>query len=193
MDERRAEARDSIRYHVWCGQYQADEIFDIIEDEVFDGDEDEEAWLRSAIKREFRKKQAAERDWPEVTSCDHLDRVFDLLHERGVLTRHRCGMTIQDGLEVVEQLYQEAGGSKSGFLGYCFYHLQDMEAALWGEHGLLLAFGSFNADPANGINVGQIIRDEFERNGLDVIWDGTIDSRLLLKGFRWQRRSPESA
>jgi hypothetical protein len=29
-----------------------------------------------------------------------------------------------------------------------------------------------------------------EREGFTVEWDGTIKNRLLVKEFRWQRRSP---
>src|SRR5207237_1257540 len=128
--------------------------------------------------------------WPAVTSCDHLDRVFESLRSQGILTRHRCGLTIQDGLDVVDELYAEAGGKRSALVGYCFYHLQDMEAAMWGEVGLWLAFGSFPPSRECAVAVGQMVREEFERAGFAVEWDGTADTRLLLKGFRWQRRSP---
>jgi hypothetical protein len=190
MDERRAEARDSIRFHVWSGYYGADEVFDIVDEDVFEADDEDQAWLRRAVAREFRKKREAERGWPAVTACERLDGVFDALRERHVLTRHRCGLTIQDGLAVIEDLYAEAGGERSALRGYCFYHLQDLEAALWGEVGLWLAFGSFPPGRERAAEVGRLVREEFERAGFKVEWDGTAASRLLLKGFRWQRRSP---
>src|SRR6266498_4897800 len=192
MDDRREEARDSIRYRVWSGYYDADEVFDsILDDVLFDSDDDDDKWLRAAIRREFQKKRKAEQNWPTITSCDHLDQVFESLRSRGVLTRHRCGLTIQDGLDVIDGLYAEAGGKRSGLSGYCFYHLQDMEGAMWGEVGLWLAFGSFPPSRKHAVEVGQLVRKEFERAGFTVEWDGTAENRLLLKGFRWQRRSPE--
>jgi hypothetical protein len=190
MDERRAEALDSIRYHVWSGHYDRDEVFTIVDEDVFESKGENEAWLGRAIAREFRKKREAERDWPAVTTCDRLDRVFESLGSRGILTRHRCGLTIQDGLDVIDGLYVEAGGKRSGLVGYCFYHLQDMEGAMWGEVGLWLAFGSFPPSRKGAIAVGQLVREAFERVGFPVEWDGTADSRILLKGFCWQRRSP---
>jgi hypothetical protein len=144
MDERRTEALDSIRYHVWSGLYTADEVFDNVEEDVFASDGDHGTWLRRAIRREFGEKRAAERGWPEATECDRLDRVFEVLREKGVLARHRCGLTQQDGLDVTLDLYGEAGGERSGLAGYCFYTLQDMEGAMWGDRGLWLAFGSFS-------------------------------------------------
>lgn len=192
MDERHADALDSIRYHVWSGFYTADEVFDIVEEDVFESDGEGGNWLRSAIGREFGEKRAAERGWPEVTDCDRLDRVFEALQAKGVLTRHRCGYTQQDGLDVIDGLYQGSGGERPGVAGYCFYTLQDMEGAMWGERGLWLAFGSFSGAGDDAVRAADLIRDECERSGFDVAWDGTAESRLLLNGFGWQRRSPIS-
>jgi Domain of unknown function (DUF6891) len=186
----RAEALDALPYYVWSGYLDPDEVFEYILNDLFlDADEEDEAWLRSAVKREFRRKRVAERDWPEVTSCDRLDRAFEALAERNVLARHRAGLTQQDGLAVVESLYEEAGGTASDFTGYCFYTTQDMEHAMEGP-GLWLAFGHFSGDPEKGVAVGRAIREVIESYGFPVAWDGTIDSRLFLSDFQWQRRSP---
>ena len=189
---RRADAAEYIRYYVWSGYYGPDEVFDIIDDEVFEGDGEDEAWLRTAIRRAFRKKRAAERTWPEITDCDRLDRAFEELQGQGILVSHKTGYTQQDGLDVVTELYKEAGGKKSGLAGYCFYTIQDVETALWSDVGLWLAFGAFLRGREHGVAVGRRLRDVFERFGFNVVWDGTIDSRLLLSGFRWQRRSPDA-
>jgi hypothetical protein len=186
MDEGRERDTDTIRFYVWSGYYDQNDVFDVVNDEV---DEADEEGLRRAIDREFRRKREAERDWPAITDCDQLDRVFELLQGRGILTRHRCGMTIQDGLDVIDQLYDETGDKRSDLSGYCFYHLQDMEAAMWGEVGLWLAFGGFPPSRQQAVQVGQIVREEFERAGFTVEWDGKAESRILLRGFRWQRRS----
>ncbi len=190
MDERREEALECIRSRVWSGYYDPGEVFDIVDEDVLGADGEGEQWLRRAVSREFRRKREAERGWPTVTSCDRLDHVFEALRGRGVLARHRRGLTIQDGLEVIDELYKQAGGRKSGLVGYCFYHLQDMEGSMWGEGGLWLAFGSFPPSRDSAVEVGRLVLEEFERAGFAVEWDGACDSRLLLKGFRWQRRSP---
>lgn len=190
MDEQHEEALDALRFRIWSGYYDQAEVFDIVYDEVYEADGEDEEWLRRAIDQEFRRKREAERGWPAVTDCNRLDRVFESLRGQGILTRHRCGLTIQDGLEIVDQLYFEAGGERSGLIGYCFYHLQDMEAATWGDTGLWLAFGSFSPKHDRVAKVGQVIRREFEQAGFTVEWDGTAGSRMLLKGFQWQRRSP---
>lgn len=130
MDEGHEEASDNIRFRVWSGYYDQDEVFDIVTDEVDEADGEDEEWLRGAIDREFGRKREAERDWPATTDCDRLDRAFESLQGRGILTRHRCGMTIQDGLDVIDRLDNDAGDKRSDLVGYCYYHLQDMEAAM---------------------------------------------------------------
>jgi hypothetical protein len=190
VDEAREEAREAVRYRVWSGYYDRGEVYDIVRDDVLELDEEQMGWLRGTVAREFRKKRAAERGWPAVTDCDRLDRVFEALRGRRVLTRHRCGLTIQDGLGVIDLLYADEGGERSGLVGYCFYHIQDMEGAIWGDRGLFLAFGGFPPSPAGAVAVGQIVREEFERAGFAVEWDGTAGTRVRLPGFRWQRRSP---
>jgi hypothetical protein len=190
MDETREEARDCIRARVWSGYYDAEEVFDIVLDEVLEADEDDEEWLRAEIRLEFKKKRKAEATWPAVTSCDRLDQTFEALRGRSVLTRHRCGLTMQDGLDVIELLYADEGGAESGLIGYCFYHLQDMEGAMSEEGGLWLAFGSFPPSRERAAEIGEVVQQEFERAGFSVQWDGTSESRLRLTGFKWQRRSP---
>src|ERR1700688_2789879 len=102
MDERREEANASIRFYVWGGWHSPEEVFDIIDDEVFECDGENDQWLRGAIDREFSKKRKAERVWPALTNFDRLDQVFTALRARGVLARHRCGLTQQDGMDVVD-------------------------------------------------------------------------------------------
>lgn len=191
-DDRREEALELIHYHAWSGWYDATESFNIIDEEVFECDGENDAWLRKTIRAEFRKKSEAEKGWPKVTSFDRLDAVFPALEEQGILTRHRCGLTIQDGAYVVDTLSKEAGGKKSGYVGCCFYHLQDMESAMGTALGLYLAFGSYPPSKKGAVKVGQVIREAFEAAGFTVDWDGTADTRLLLKGFQWQRRSPKA-
>ena len=60
----------------------------------------------------------------------------------------------------------------------------------WPGRNVWLAFGSFPSSRTGAVSVGQFVREEFERAGFAVEWDGTCESRVLLSGFEWQRRSP---
>src|SRR5262249_26325302 len=148
----------------------------------------DEDWLDKAIRREFAAKRKAEKSWPKVTDCDHLDRAFEALERQGVIALHMAGLTQTDGLEEVEDAYREAGGKNSKYAGHCFYTEQDQEGALDGN-GLCVGFGHLSGDDAKGVEVGQRVRAALEREGLNVEWDGTIGRRLFIRGFRWQRRS----
>ncbi len=55
---------------------------------------------------------------------------------------------------------------------------------------LYLAFGSFADDEARGREIGRRIKRAFEEAGFTVEWNGSIKTRLLVNGLRWQRRSP---
>jgi hypothetical protein len=61
---------------------------------------------------------------------------------------------------------------------------------MWGYVGLWLAYGSFHPSRKGATEVGRLVQEEFERAGFPVEWTGKPESRLLLRGFRWQRRSP---
>jgi hypothetical protein len=178
-----------VRCYVWSGENDAEEVAILIEDQLGEEDEVDEDWLKKAIRREFAAKRKAEKTWPKVTDCDHLDRAFEALERQGVIALHMAGFTQADGLEEVEDTYREAGGKKSKYAGHCFYTEQDQEGALDGS-GLHVGFGHLSGDDAKGVEVGQTVRAVLEREGLKVEWDGTIGRRLFIRGFRWQRRSP---
>ncbi len=178
-----------VHCFVWSGENDAEEVALLIEDNLGDGDEVDQDWLDKEIRHEFAAKRKAEKSWPKVTDCDHLNRAFEALQGQGVIALHMAGNTQSDGLEEVEDAYDEAGGKKSKYAGHCFYTEQDQEHALNGN-GLCIGFGHLSGDNAKGVEVRQMVRAALESVGLKVEWDGTIGKRLLIKGFRWQRRSP---
>jgi hypothetical protein len=178
-----------VRSFVWSGENDPEEVAIMVEDQLGEEDEVDENWLKKAIRREFAAKRKAEKTWPRVTDCDHLDRAFEALERQAVIALHMAGFTQTDGLEEVEDAYREAGGKKSNYAGHCFYTEQDQEGALDGS-GMYIGFGHLSGNDAKGIEVGNLVRSALEREGLNVEWDGTIRTRWYLKGLRWQRRSP---
>jgi hypothetical protein len=185
----REDAAEFIRHYVWAGEHDPEEVFIIIDEEEFDGDEEQHPWLRDAINREFKKKRKAEKTWPKVTDWDRLDQLFQSLRAEGILAEHDAGFTKQDGWDTVLGLYKEEGGRRSDITGLCFYTSQDMEGAMEGG-GLWLAYGHVSGDGRKGRAVGNRLREACEGAGFTVEWDGSVRTRLLLKNFRWQRRSP---
>ena len=172
---------------VWSGFYDADQIAEIITGSIFDRGEIDPNWLRAAIDRAFQKKWTEEESWPDTTDCDRLDLVFETLEEQGILALHNAGMEQSDGITDVTQLYHDAGREQSDIVGYCFYHGQDVEGVLK-INELYLTYGDILGDVDKGVEIGRRIKHALEAVGFTVEWDGSIRTRLLLKGIKWQRR-----
>jgi hypothetical protein len=183
------DVRHWVHYAVWGGDYDAEEIVLLIEDQLGEDDEVDEPWLRKLIRTEYASKRKAEKTWPKVTDFDRLDRVFQKLHEQGMIALHNAGFTQSDGLDFVEESYRDSGGVKSNYAGHCFYTEQDQECAIDGG-GLFLGFGHLTGDSEKGVEVGNRIRESLQKEGFEVDWDGTIKKRLFMPKFRWHRRTP---
>ncbi|MEM7504236.1 MAG: hypothetical protein AAF417_19505 [Pseudomonadota bacterium] len=144
--------------------------------------------VRAAIDIEWANWEVEKQTWPEVTDCDRLDSAFAAMNSRGVIALQNAGYTQSDGYDDFRDAYQSFP-NKASVLGYCFYHGQDLDRAVLG-HGLYLAFGPVDpqAEETIGPKVGNVVREELERVGLSVEWDGKFSSRLLVPELDWKRR-----
>ena len=149
MNEIEAYIAECVKIHVWGGFALLDEVYDVIWDLMEPG-ADEEA-LRRFAEAEFKRKREAEEHWPDETDVDRLDQVFSALEKMGVLGLHYAGYTMSDGhTSAAEEL---ALYPSNPFVGYCFYHGQDMERAIEGK-GLMLAFDHVQGDVPEKKEVG---------------------------------------
>jgi len=180
---------ESIHRLVWSGFYSADEILPVIAEEIYELDDAGTLAAGKEIARQFEEKAAAEKAWPDETTCDRLDSLFDDLNRAGIIALQNAGYTQSDGISEITERYEELGGEKSGVIGYCFYHGQDLERAVDGM-GLLLTFGDILGDDGKGVKIGEIVRDRAVERGFKVEWDGSIKTRIQLAPFEWQRRRP---
>lgn len=174
---------DTIRKKVWSGFYTAEEVDQVIDD-ILEGDAHEE-YLRAAVAPEFDKKREAEREWPQVTDCDRLDSAFEALEKRQILCLQNAGYTMSDGHEdAFEALSSQPG---RGYIGYCFYHGQDLERAVDGG-GLMIAFDHVDGDVPDKLAIATALKEELERVGFKLDWDGTVDKRINIPNIDWKRR-----
>lgn len=186
-EESEALARKYVRQLVWSGFFTRDEVVERIEEAVlYDGEADPD-WLRGRIEDEQRRKAAEEADWPAVTDCDRLDRAFQSLARQGILALQNAGYTDSDGLEDVTQAYSEAGHERSGVIGYCFYHGQNLERVME-TCELSLCYGDILGEDERGVEIGHRVEKALRDAGFAVEWNGSIQSRLLVKGIEWRRR-----
>jgi hypothetical protein len=162
----------------------------LITDDLDQGDPLDESWLAGLIEAEFALKRTAEATWPKITDFDRLEKVFMILEQQGIIALHCAGYTQSDGFEDAYEVYMDGGGADSDYTGHCFYTEQDQEEALEEGGGLFIGFGHFSGSDKQGAKVGELLRVGLEAEGFIVDWDGTINSRLHIQNFRWQRRSP---
>ncbi len=174
----------------WYGFHTVAEIHALIDKEAAtDGGFDLDL-IKAFAANTLAEKRAAEAQWSQTTDCDKLDRVFDQLNQQRICALQYVGDTMDDGYGSVSDTINADGVPQDRYMGYCFYHRQDMDHALQGD-GLLLAFGHLDSDnPKDAVPVGQMICDALRQEGLEVTWDGTHKRRIELPGLRWQRRTP---
>ena len=149
MADAEATARERVERYVRYGFYRPAEIERIVGDDVLGVDVPRRR-VRELVKAEVARQKAAQAAWPAVTDCDRLDRAFAALRADGVLAIHNAGYTPSEGIDQMSGQYHAAGGKRSGIVGYCFYHRQDMEYAL--KHRELgLAYGAIDGDAVRGV------------------------------------------
>ncbi len=180
-------AREYIERYVRFGFYRPAEVEQIVGEDVLGGELPAKR-IRELVKAEVARQKAEQGSWPEVTDCDRLDRAFVALRAQGILAVHNAGNTPSEGIAEISEQCRAAGSQKSDLVGYCFYHRQEMEYALK-YHKLGLAYGDIDGDDQRGVEVGKSIRSAVEAAGLCVAWTGSVNDKLEVTDFHWQRRS----
>ena len=106
------------------------------------------------------------------------------MKNRGLIALQNAGYTQSDGYHDFADEYENFP-DKSCIVGYCFYHGQDLKWAIHGG-GLYFAFGPVdpNEEETKGTEIGYIVREELERVGDQVDWDGTFSNRLHVPNLK---------
>lgn len=187
-DQLDAEILLEIDWRVRAGFYDKSDLMRIICEEIYAREDIDEALVSKSIDVRIKKHEADQKVWPAVTDCDRLDSAFAALNKRGVIALQNAGNTQTDGYEIAEVYHEEHPNPKS-VIGYCFYHNQDLERVVDGDV-LYLSFGPVDPkeEASKGVEVGNIIREELQKAGLKVEWNGTFDDRLRVIDLVWQRR-----
>lgn len=176
---------EAIKTHVWSGFYSPGEVQRIIDELLEDGAD--ESMLRASVLPEFERKAVAEQTWPPVTDCDRLDAAFESLEDSNILALHNAGYAMADGHEDAAAILEESGSHK--YIGYCFYHGQDVERAISGG-GLLIAFDHVYGEVPEKTGIGYSVQAALEAQGLTTEWNGDAEIRINVPNFDWKRRGP---
>lgn len=191
-----------IPLKVWSGFYTQDQIleeavealtegwYDNEDDEPIDCLSDEQIdKLKKIIASRFDEKRKEEKNWPESTDCDRLQKAFAELTERGIVSLENAGYTLSDGWSDWDEVVHNEWQSK-GLLhkvrGGCFYHGQDLERAVNGA-GLNFAFSAISGEDSDGIPIGHEIMEVLKKHGFNPSWNGTISERIFMP-IVWQKR-----
>lgn len=174
---------NAIRKWVWSGFYTPDDV-DLMIDDILEEDAHEE-FLRDSVATEFQRKSEAEKNWPEQTDCDRLDAAFEALEKRNILCLQNSGYEMSDGHQEAFEILSDRPGHR--YIGYCFYHGQDLERAV-DEGGLMMAFDHVDGDVPDKIKIGVALKVELERFGFVIEWSGTTSERINIPKIDWKRR-----
>jgi hypothetical protein len=187
------DVRDEIGRLVRGAYDTREDIVEIICEELHTSAESGEpreldpAEAAAAVDAAFAAHAAEQATWHDVTDCDRLTAAFARLNAGGIIALECAGFTLSDGYADCGEAYHQHPDPAS-VRGYCFFHYQDVERALAGD-GLALAFGPLDPEEeAEGIAVGEAVRDELERAGFGVTWDGTFAQRILVPKIVWRKR-----
>lgn len=179
------ERMNDIKTKVWSGFF-GEELLD----EMIDGldlDEVNMCFLRSFAGEEFRRKEEEEENWTSLTDCDRLRTAFTALKEEGILAVHKPGGTLTSSRRQISTILERMDDKKQ-FKGYCFYHEQDVEAAVdLGE--LMIAFGDMEDDSDGSMLIGKKIKQVLEGHDFVVHWNGDCDTRLRIDPINWKWRN----
>jgi len=117
-----------------------------------------------------------------------LRKVFDILNKEQIIAIDFAGYTLDDGFDEVGEVFRFMKENDIPRKGYCFYHQQDIERAMDESiRCLYLAFHSMNGDKQVAFEVGKRIVELLVENGFDVTWDESIDSRIMINDFWWDK------
>ncbi|RVU86471.1 hypothetical protein EOL70_03220 [Leucothrix sargassi] len=170
------------------GFYSKEKLIEIYSDEICESCDLSPEAVVEIIDADFQQLDEQKHTWPAVTDVDRLEAAFEALSQQGFICLHNAGGTQSEANKAVQDKVERHTGKES-VVAYCFYHTPDLERAVRGM-GLYLAFGPIDTslEDSEGPKIGERVREALEQQGLEVEWDGTFNTRMLLPTISWQKR-----
>lgn len=212
-DEIREELRETLQSAV-CGQlrlgkYDSQGILEYCRDVYLEDDCPEEdlhsflTFIEAEIGRKADEIAAEMVNWPKETDCDRLDRVEEVLRQKGILlwqVSPCCDTcTISRIPDRIERIDQRLPGFSKRVRGYAFFIDQNMSQNLADqtEISAYLSYGWFSpeqqeVDPASyqskALEIAREVCECLRSEGFEVDWNGTMNRKIGIT-LNWQRRS----
>lgn len=141
--------------------------------------------LLRARAREESDRQCARAGADPRTDRDRLELAFEKLELRGILGRIDFACCQTCGHAEMEDEIDECDCEEYPVRGYTFCHMQDVDRAREGDD-LYLAYGAA-CECETDAGIGHEVVDALRDAGLDAVWDGDVEKRILVR-MAWPRR-----
>ncbi len=121
-----------------------------------------------------------------------LKSAFRSLMKHGIVALHYAGYTQSDGFDDCNEVASWLHEKGEKIVGCCFYTEQDLERILHEDSDLLyVSFGNYFEKPT-AEEVGQIIVNELQSVGFCIQWNGNAETKIAIKGIRWDKYYADS-
>lgn len=140
--------------------------------------------LRAHTERFVAAEKSREATWHEATTCDRIAGAFEELGRRGLLALEGDGLTIQDAWAYAGTNATPEHG------GVVLYHHEDVVDAISGGP-LHVAFGAVPTaadEPRATAEIASALVAALRAHGVACSWSGSLDDRVVVAPFAWQRR-----
>ena len=128
-----------------------------------------------------------QKNWPEVTDCDRLDRAFAAMERHGIVAQQYFSCCQRDGHADIYDELKRARSHGVEVKGYAFYSEADADAAM--KYGRLnIAFGDVDFSKIGTLEIGKIVAEALRKEGFDVKWPEDPAKRIHISKINWQRR-----
>lgn len=121
-----------------------------------------------------------QKQWPERTDCDKLSKAFEEMSNAGIVAKENFTCCQTCGSSEIGDYAQEKD------YGYVFYHQQDTDRAVEGD-GVYLSYGHLGLAKKSMKEMTTQIIQTLEKNGLNVVWNGSVHTRILVN-LDWKKR-----
>ncbi|MCY7291614.1 MAG: hypothetical protein LH615_05460, partial [Ferruginibacter sp.] len=91
-DTLKTEILEQINTSIKSGFYDKDEIFNNVEDYLYEIPYDKE-WTKQQIENIYATRLKEQKSWETMTDFDKLIQAFDKLNTIGIVSLHNAGMT----------------------------------------------------------------------------------------------------
>lgn len=190
--QERDDLRIWARIHVRGGFEPVEEIEEILVDlsEEFDSaltERDRRHEIRIAVIQAIDTLMEEQASWPVLTDVDRLELAFDMLEDKGIISRQNFTCCATCGASEIATEIEDFEAYGRPARGYAFFHQQDTESVVDTGH-LYLSFGAANGETdAEFVEIGQEVFEALNAVGLKVRWDGKLEHRIGIT-MKWQRR-----